>query len=83
MYIYIVYFTGFIRCSKSLPVLSRRGYNDGYRREVLQIQPIYIICLSVMMSVCLFLSTKRQNGWTEQAQILFVLHMFPGEVYRW
>ena len=31
---------------------------------------INLACLSVCLSVCLFVSNKRQNGWTDQAQIL-------------
>ena len=27
------------------------------------------VCLGVMVSVCLFVSNKRQNGWTDRAQI--------------
>ena len=31
---------------------------------------INLACLSVCLFVCLFVSNKRQNGWTDQAQIL-------------
>ena len=31
---------------------------------------IYFACLSVCMLVCLFVSNKRQNSWTDRAQIL-------------
>ena len=30
---------------------------------------IYKFGLSVLVSVCLFVSSKRQNGWTDRAQI--------------
>ena len=33
--------------------------------------------LSVCLSVCLFVSNKRQNGWTDRAQI------FCRKVYEW
>ena len=29
---------------------------------------IYILCLSVLVSVCPFVSNKRQKGWTDRAQ---------------
>jgi len=31
------------------------------------------------MSVCLFVSNKRQNGWTDQTQILFGTSRDPRE----
>ena len=36
---------------------------------VYSVLSIYKFGLSVCLSVCLFVSNKRQNGWTDQAQI--------------
>ena len=42
-----------------------------------------ILCL-FCLSVCPFLSNKRQHGWTNWTQILCVgLHMSLGKVYKW
>ena len=30
---------------------------------------IWLVCLFVCLGVCLFVSNKRQNGWTDRAQI--------------
>ena len=35
------------------------------------------------MSVCLFVSNKRQNSLNNRAQILRGPHKTPGKVYRW
>ena len=35
------------------------------------------------LSVCLFVSNKRQNGWTDRAQILCGISQAPGKVYKW
>ena len=37
----------------------------------------YILCLSV----CLFVSNKRQNGWTDRAWIFMGPYVTPGKVY--
>ena len=37
------------------------------------------VCLSVWVFVCLFASNKRQNGWTDQAQIFCVISRDPRE----
>ena len=37
------------------------------------------VCLSVCLFVCLFASNKRQNGWTDQAQIFCVISRDPRE----
>ena len=37
------------------------------------------VCLSICQSVCLFVSNKRQNGWTDRDQI----SVTPGKVYGW
>jgi len=45
---------------------------------------IYIFCLSVCVLVCLLVSNKRQNGWTDQAQLFYgTFRMTPGKVYGW
>ena len=45
------------------------------------IKSIYKFNLSVSLFVCLFVSNKRQNGWTDEAQILCGTHVAPGKVY--
>ena len=35
------------------------------------------------LSVCLFVSNKRQNGWTDRAQIFCGHHVTTGKVYEW
>ena len=35
------------------------------------------------MFVCLFVSNKRQNGWTDQAQIFVGHHVTTGKGYEW
>jgi len=42
-------------------------------------QSIYKFGLSVCLSGCLFVSNKRQNGWTDQAQILCGTSRVPRE----
>ena len=44
---------------------------------------IYKLCLSVWVDVCLFISNKRQNGWTNWAHIFCGPHVFPGMVFGW
>ena len=39
----------------------------------------YILCLSV----CLFVSNKSQNGWTDRAQIFVGPYVTPRKVYVW
>ena len=54
-----------------LPTLSRR------------IESIYIYTLLVYKSVCLFVSNRRQNGWTDQDQTLCGTSREPGKFYKW
>ena len=42
---------------------------------------INILCLSVWVSVCLFVSNKRQNGLIHWAQIILRPPLTPGMVY--
>ena len=37
------------------------------------------VCLFVCLPVCLFVSNKRQNGWTDRAQIFFETSRDPRE----
>ena len=43
---------------------------------------IYFACLGGFLSVCLFVSNKRQNGWTNLAQIICVTSHDPREGLR-
>ena len=65
----------FYLASKSrLPIIEFFGYTF----LKLALRCIYLACLSI----CLFVSNKRQNGGTDRAQILCGPHMTPGKVYR-
>ena len=44
-----------------------------------KLQSIYKFSLSVCLGVCLFVSNKRQNGWTDRAQIFGVTSQDPRE----
>ena len=44
---------------------------------------IWFVCLFVLVFVCLFVSNKRQNGWTDRAQIFCGTIETPGKVYEW
>ena len=44
---------------------------------------INLACLSVWVLVCLFVSNKRQNGWTEWAQIVCWTSNDHRKVYEW
>ena len=54
-------------------------------RKKMYLQHLYInlACLSVCLSVCLCVSNKRQNGWTDRAQIFCGTLGTPGKVYEW
>ena len=44
---------------------------------------IYIHCLSVCLIVCLFVSNKRQNGWTDRVQNFVEPRVTPKKFYGW
>ena len=50
--------------------MSKRNKYLFYKKRVIFLNPsIYKFGLSVCLSVCLFVSNKRQNGWIDLAQI--------------
>ena len=57
-------------------VLSLSPYIDLFNIDLIS---IYKFDLYVCLSVCLFVSNKRQNGWTDRAQIFCVTSRDPRE----
>ena len=67
--------------------MFRISYHDNHKFlikcKVNFIRLIYLYinlaCLSVFLFVCLFVSNKRQNGWTDRAQIFSGTSRYPRE----
>ena len=43
---------------------------------------MYVVCVSGGLSVCLFMLNKRQNDFTDRAQICMGPQMNPKKVYE-
>ena len=52
-------------------------------RRQIDKKSISMYILLVWVSVCLFVSNKRKNGWTDRIQNWCGLHVTPGKVYGW
>ena len=53
--------------------------DSEFRGEGIDLENIFVLCLSV----CLFASNKRQNGWTDRTQIFCGPRVTPGKGYGW